>query len=71
MVRRTISVTGDLDRRIRALAEAKGLSYSAAVARLVEQGLDDPLPYEGAATGPRDLARNAERYLDRQVRESR
>jgi hypothetical protein len=69
MVRRTISVTEDLDRRIREIAASKGRSYSAIVADLIEQRLDDPLPYEGAGAGPRDLARNAERYLDRQAAE--
>lgn len=64
-------MTEDLDRRIRGLAEAKGRSYSAVVADLLEQRLDDPLPYEGAGTGPRDLGRNAERYLDRIASESR
>jgi hypothetical protein len=62
-------MTEDLDRRIRALAKAKGRSYSAIVADLLEQRLDDPLPYEGIASGPRDLSRSAERYLDKQSRE--
>lgn len=71
MVRRTISITDDIDRRVRALAAQKGRSYSAMVADLLERGLHDPLPYEGAGSGPRDLARNAERYLDRQASEGR
>ena len=37
MVRRTISVSPAIDAKIRKIAEEEG-SYSAAVARLVEQG---------------------------------
>jgi hypothetical protein len=69
MARRTISLTDDLDRRIRAVAAAKGKSYSAVVAELLEARLDDPLPYEGAGSGPRDLSENIDRYLDKQFSE--
>lgn len=69
MVRRTISLSEDLDRRIASMAAAKKRSYSAIVADLLEGRLGDPLPYAGAGAGPGDLAENAERYLDRQVSE--
>lgn len=71
MVRRTISLSEDLDRRLRALAARKSRSYSAVVADLLEARLDDELPYEGAGSGPADLASNTERYLDRLARERR
>lgn len=69
VVRRTISLTDDLDLRIRDLAVANGRSYSSTVTDLLEEKLDDVLPYAGTGKGPRDLSKNAERYLDRQVRE--
>lgn len=55
VVRRTITLPEDLDRRIRASAEA-GESFSAAVARLAERGLGPgALPsYAGVADGPAD-----------------
>ena len=70
MVRRTISLPASIDEKIRKIAEEEG-SYSAAVARLVEEGTkrtsrserpswigswDDP-------TLPKDLGRNYEKYL--------
>ncbi len=66
MVRRTISMTDDLDRRLSALAAKKGKSYSAVVSELLESHLDDPLPYAGLGAGPGDLSENIDRYLDKQ-----
>ncbi len=75
MVRRTISVPPAVDEKIRRIAEEEG-SYSAAVARLVEEGarrsgkaerpsfigsIDDP-------TLPRDFGRNHEKYLKEAIR---
>ena len=72
MVRRTISMTEDLDRRIAAVAARLGKSYSACVTDLLEARLDDPLPYEGIATdGPTDLSTNVDRYLDKQFAKRR
>lgn len=74
MVRRTISLSPAVDAQIRKIAEEEG-SYSAAVARLVEEGtkrtsrsqrpswigaLDDP-------DLPKDFARNYEKYLKEAV----
>ena len=69
MVRRTISMTDDLDRRIKAIAAAKGKSYSAVVADLLEGRLSGPLPYAGLGAGPGDLSENIEEYLDREFSE--
>jgi len=70
MVRRTISMTEDLDRRIRRVADERRISYSAAVAELIQDRLDEPLPYEGGDwSGPGDLAENVDKYLDRLVAE--
>lgn len=70
MVRRTISLPASVDEKIRKIAEEEG-SYSAAVARLVEDAskrarsserpryigsVDDP-------SLPRDLALNYEKYM--------
>ena len=75
MVRRTISLPASVDAKIRKIAEEEG-SYSAAVARLVEEGtkrsgkaerpswigsIDDP-------DLPKDFARNYEKYLKEAVR---
>ncbi len=67
MVRRTISIPPAVDRKIQRIAEEEG-SYSAAVARLVEEGtkrlgkIERP-SYIGSGEGPRDLGINAEKYL--------
>jgi len=71
MVRRTISMTDDLDRRISAMAAAKGKSYSAVIVDLLEGRLGDPLPYEGAGSGPGDLSENVDRHLDEQLSKRR
>jgi hypothetical protein len=69
MVRRTISLPASVDEKIRKIAEEEG-SYSAAVARLVEEAsrrtkserpswigsVDDP-------DLPRDVGRNYEKYM--------
>ena len=65
-------MTTDLDRRIRRVADERGISYSAAVAALIEDHLGaEPLPYEGTATwsGPGDLSVNVDKYLDIMVAE--
>lgn len=72
MVRRTISLPTAIDDKIRRIAEEEG-SYSAAVARLVEEGAKrtgrEPRPgWIGSGEGPSDLGRNAEKYLREPVR---
>jgi hypothetical protein len=72
MVRRTISLSASVDEKIRKVAEDEG-SYSAAVARLVEEGAkrtgkNDRPSWIGSGDGPRDLGRNAEKYLREPVR---
>ncbi len=72
MVRRTISLPAAIDDKIRRVAEEEG-SYSAAVARLVEEGAKrtgrEPRPdWIGSGKGPSDLGRNAEKYLREPVR---
>jgi len=74
MVRRTISLPTSVDEKIRKIAEEEG-SYSAAVARLVEEGAKRSGKSErpnwiGSGDGPQDLGRNAERYLREPVRKS-
>ncbi|CAN5198915.1 hypothetical protein BH24ACT23_BH24ACT23_11180 [soil metagenome] len=59
MVRRTITLPEQIDQRVRAQAR-EGESFSAAVARLLEGGMDSgsPLPYIGIAEGgPEDSLR--------------
>ena len=73
MVRRTISVPPAIDDVIRRIAEEEG-SYSAAVARLVEEatkraGKVRRPPYVGSGEGPRDLGSMAETYLRRAMRD--
>ena len=74
MVRRTISLTPALDEKIRKIAEEEG-SYSAAVARLVEEGTKRSGKTErpnwiGSASAdlPRDFGRNHEKYLKEALR---
>ncbi|HUQ41983.1 MAG TPA: hypothetical protein VM052_05730 [Candidatus Limnocylindrales bacterium] len=70
MVRRTISVPPAVDEKIRRIAEHEG-SYSAAVARLVEDATKRGRTSERAdfigsvddADVPRDFAREHEKYL--------
>ena len=74
MVRRTISLSTAVDQKILKLAEEEG-SYSAAVARLVEEGArregNATRPsWIGSGEGPRDLGRNAEKYLKDALRRS-
>ena len=70
MVRRTISLPASVDEKIRKIAEEEG-SYSAAVARLVEdaskrtRSTERP-SYIGSVDDPdlpRDLALNYEKYM--------
>jgi hypothetical protein len=74
MVRRTISLPASVDEKIRKIAEEEG-SYSAAVARLVEEGAKragktERASWIGSGEGPRDLGRNAEKYLREPVRKN-
>ena len=70
MARRTVSLPEHVDRTIRSIAEGRGESYSATVARLVEEGArrtkERPIPdWIGSADfgPPHDFARNYERYM--------
>jgi hypothetical protein len=68
VVRRTVSLPDAVDERIRLAAE-EGESYSAAVTRLVEEGLraeegrGHRPAWIGSGDGPTDLGRRAEEYL--------
>jgi hypothetical protein len=67
MVRRTIYLPESVDKLVRERA-LEGESFSAAVARLVQQGAaaerGGKLPrYVGSGKGPTDLGRRAEQYL--------
>jgi len=70
VVRRTISVPPAIDAKIRKIAEEEG-SYSAAVARIVEDASKRIRPVErpsyiGSVDDPelpRDFARNYEKYM--------
>lgn len=66
MVRRTVTLPDDLDRRIREQAQ-KGESFSAAVSRILADGLDRPTPsYVGIADGPDEpIGQLAEEILQR------
>ena len=75
MVRRTISVTPAVDAKIRKIAEDEG-SYSAAVARLVEDATKrsprTELPaYIGSGEGPPDLSENLDKYIREALRRGR
>ena len=67
MIRRTVSIPESVDSLVRRLAR-DGESYSAALARLIEQGARSmkagkaPL-YVGSGEGPGDLSERAEEYL--------
>lgn len=69
MVRRTVTLPEAVDKRVRELAR-DGESFSAAVARLVEEGMraigeGRVLSYVGIGdSGLGDLGLNAEKYLD-------
>ncbi len=73
MVRRTISVSPAIDERIRKIAEEEG-SYSAAVARLVEEGTrrlgksERPSWIGSADFLPRDFGLNHEKYMREAMR---
>ena len=67
MIRRTVSLPESVDALVREFARESG-SYSAAVARLVEEGgralRSGKKPrFVGAAAGPGDLGLLAEEYL--------
>ena len=69
MVRRTVSLPTSVDERVRD-AVAEDESFSAAVARLLEAGLEatqgEHRPaWIGSGDGPDDLGRRAEQYLRR------
>lgn len=67
MVRRTISLPASVDAKVLKIAEEEG-SYSAAVARLVEEGtkrsgkVDQP-DWIGSGEGPADLSENLDKYI--------
>jgi hypothetical protein len=66
MVRRTISIPEHIDTLIRQTA-TEGESFSAAVARLVQQGIQNgrPLPsWIGSATSTGDFPWDEEEHLD-------
>jgi len=72
MVRRTVSLPSAIDELIKRVAEEEG-SYSAAVARLVEEGArrtgkSSRPKWIGSGEGPRDLGVNAEKYLRESIR---
>lgn len=74
MVRRTLSLPDRIEALVRAAA-SEGESFSAAAARLIEEGAKRrgvrkrPL-YIASGEGPRDLGRLAEHYLRETVRSS-
>ena len=73
MPRRTIHLPKSVDELIRRMARP-GESYSATVARLVEEGVrageeGERMAWIGAGEGPGDLGEDAERHLAELVRE--
>ena len=74
MVRRTVTLPDSTDQRVRELAH-EGESFSAAVARLLDEGTravkTKPMPsYVGTGdSGLGDLGLNAEKYLDEILRD--
>jgi predicted CopG family antitoxin len=75
MVRRTISVSPAIDEKILKIAEEEG-SYSAAVARLVEEGArrtgkNDVPDWIGSFEGPADLSENLHQYIKEALRRGR
>ena len=74
MARRTINLPDSVEALARHLAE-EGESFSATVARLIEEGARAtgrrrPPDYVGSGDGPEDLGRLAEHYL-RELTETR
>jgi predicted CopG family antitoxin len=75
MVRRTISVSPAVDEKILKIAEEEG-SYSAAVARLVDEGArrmgKNELPdWIGSFEGPADLSENLDKYIKQALKRGR
>ena len=75
MVRRTISVSPAIDEKILKIAEEEG-SYSAAVARLVEEGArrtgkNEVPDWIGSFEGPADLSENLDKYIKEALRRGR
>ncbi len=75
MVRRTISVSTAIDEKILKIAEEEG-SYSAAVARLVEEGTrrtgkNEVPDWIGSFEGPADLSENLDKYIKESLRRGR
>ena len=75
MVRRTISLPASVDAKILKIAEEEG-SYSAAVARLVEEGArragrNDEPDWIGSFEGPPDLSENLDKYIKAALRRGR
>lgn len=71
MVRRTVSLPESVEERVRNAVEEEE-SFSAAVARLLEAGLQASQgrhhpDWVGSGDGPDDLGRRAEEYLRRPV----
>lgn len=69
MVRRTVNLPESVDSLVREMAE-EGESFSAAVARLIDSGAralrSGKRPsYVASGTGPGDLGRKADEYLER------
>ena len=67
MARRTVNLPDSVETLARSLAK-EGESFSATVARLIEEGARAsgevrPPTYVGSGEGPEDLGRYAERYL--------
>jgi hypothetical protein len=65
MARRTLSLPDSVETLVRENAH-DGESFSAAAARLIQQGASGPKKaprYVASGDGPRDLGRMAERYL--------
>lgn len=72
MPRRTVSLSEDLDARVANVAREDGVSYSAAVTKLLDAATGGgPLPYEAVGEGPGDLSERVEDYLDEMVAEHR
>ena len=75
MVRRTISLPASVDAKILKIAEEEG-SYSAAVARLVEEGVkrtgkNEQPDWIGSFEGPPDLSENLDKYIRQALRRDR
>ncbi len=75
MVRRTISLPAAVDQKILKIAKEQG-SYSAAVARLVEEGAkrtgkNERPDWIGSFEGPADLSESLDRYIKQALRRGR